>query len=523
MKKLMLTIMFAFTSVALFAQIPVTFQVNMGYQIRHSLWATTDSVVIRGDFQYDAGDTANKGGWAGYHFLMQPRSSGDSVYILAVNMPDSDAAKTFNYKFVEVINGADNWESRSNRTFVVTSPSVTLPVVNFNDQKDTTVATVKNTVEIKVDMSSYLGTNPGQFDPSKDSLVVVGLSNWDSPPSWSVDQSTFTGNRTLQQDLIDPTLFTTTLSFYGPVGDSVEWKIKAYPDANFGNGGGYETGSNRAYHFVSDTINTQIIGPIVPTLVIYSGYTSADQNITFNVYMGNAVDYHNKLAIDPTKINFVGLKGGVPAIGNWAGSWTVSDTVDGPTYVDTISTFKVLHKVSADVWSITQKFPAGTPAGSFEFKFGCDYPGVDTVNSGSTYLDNEMGFGVNHVWTLQLNPPSTPTVLNFIFGTQDSVGQLPTGIKKADNLLPKTFSLSQNYPNPFNPSTIIRYSVPKAQVVTIKVYNMLGQEVATLLNNMQNPGNYEVNFNANNLASGVYFYTLSAGNFKSVKKMMLLK
>jgi len=523
MKKLMLTIMFAFASVALFAQIPVTFQVNMGYQIRHSLWATTDSVVIRGDFQYDAGDTANKGGWAGYHFLMQPRATGDSVYILAASFPDSDAAKTFNYKFVEVINGADNWEntaSGGNRTFTVTSPSVTLPIVNFSDQKDTLIATVKNIVEFKVDMSSYLGTAPGQFDPSKDSLVVMGLSNWGG---WSPDPTTFSGNRTLQQDIIDPTLFTTTLTFYGPVGDSTAWKIKAYPDANFGNGGGYELGSNRWYYFVSDTTNTQVVGPIVPSLIIYAGSITGDENITFNVYMGTAVDFHNKIAIDPTKINFVGIKGGVPPIGNWGGTWTVSDTVDGPTYVDTISTFKVLHKVSADVWSITQKFPKGTPAGSFEFKFGCDYPGVDTVNSGSTYLDNEMGFGVNHAWTLQTDPPSTPTVLNYIFGTQDSVATLPTGIKKADNLLPKTFSLSQNYPNPFNPSTIIKYSVPKAQVVTIKVYNMLGQEVATLLNNQQNPGNYEINFNASRLASGVYFYTLNAGNFNAVKKMILLK
>ena len=85
------------------------------------------------------------------------------------------------------------------------------------------------------------------------------------------------------------------------------------------------------------------------------------------------------------------------------------------------------------------------------------------------------------------------------------------------------FELSQNYPNPLTPSTIIKYSVPKGQLGTLKVYNMLGQEVATLVNNQQNAGNYEVTFNADRLASGIYFYTLNAGNFVSTKKMILLK
>ena len=524
MKKIMLTLMFAFASISLFAgtTVPVVFQVNMGYQIRHNLWnPATDSVVIRGDFEHVVDTSASN--WSGVNFLMTPRSTGDSVYILAVNFPVADTGTTFNYKFVEEIAGNANWEntaSGNNRSFKLVIAGVNLALVNFSDQVDVSTPTVKNIAEFQVDMSSYLGSNPGQFDPSKDSIVIMGLSNWGG---WSPDPNTFSGNRTLQPSLLNPSLYTTILTFYGPVGDSTAWKIKAYPDANFGNGGGYETGSNRWYYFVADTVHTNVLSPIVPPLVIYSGSVAASQNIIFNVYMGNAVDFHNKTKIDPTKINFVGMKGGVPAIGNWAGSWTVSDTVDGPTYADTISTFKVLHKVSANVWSITQKFPAGTPAGTFEFKFGCDYPGVDTVNSGSTYLDNEMGFGINHSWTLQIQPPTTPTQLNFIFGTQDSVATLPTGIKQVDNNLPKSFSLSQNYPNPFNPTTIIKYSVPKAQVVTIKVYNMLGQEVATLLNSQQNPGNYEINFNANRLASGIYFYSLNTANFSSTKKMILLK
>ena len=88
---------------------------------------------------------------------------------------------------------------------------------------------------------------------------------------------------------------------------------------------------------------------------------------------------------------------------------------------------------------------------------------------------------------------------------------------------PGTYSLSQNYPNPFNPTTMIKYSVPERNQVTIKIYNVLGSQVATLVNEVKPAGSYEVNFNASNLSSGVYYYTISAGKFTSTKKMILMK
>jgi len=88
---------------------------------------------------------------------------------------------------------------------------------------------------------------------------------------------------------------------------------------------------------------------------------------------------------------------------------------------------------------------------------------------------------------------------------------------------PVEFSLSQNYPNPFNPSTVIKYSVAKAGIVSLKVFNTLGQQVANLVNEVKAPGNYEVNFNAGNLSSGVYLYEIKAGEFNVTKKMLLLK
>ena len=88
---------------------------------------------------------------------------------------------------------------------------------------------------------------------------------------------------------------------------------------------------------------------------------------------------------------------------------------------------------------------------------------------------------------------------------------------------PLSFQLKQNYPNPFNPSTKISYSIPQQENVTLKVYDLLGKEVATLLNEEKPAGNYEIDFNASSLSSGVYLYKIQAGSYVESKKMTLLR
>jgi hypothetical protein len=98
-----------------------------------------------------------------------------------------------------------------------------------------------------------------------------------------------------------------------------------------------------------------------------------------------------------------------------------------------------------------------------------------------------------------------------------------SAIEKYEDRIPKEFTLYQNHPNPFNPSTKIKYSLPKPETVKIEVYNIIGQKIKTLLNKPMPAGHHEVEFNGQNLSSGVYLYRIEAGAWQDVKKMVLIK
>jgi hypothetical protein len=129
--------------------------------------------------------------------------------------------------------------------------------------------------------------------------------------------------------------------------------------------------------------------------------------------------------------------------------------------------------------------------------------GYETVN-GNAVLNYGSGFHLDSV--------------NFILDTAKLVN-----IVKIENVIPENFTLYQNFPNPFNPSTVIRYSLRVNGIVTLKVFDLLGREVTTLVNEKQNPGTYSVEFNASSLSSGVYFYQLNAAGFTDAKRMLLIK
>jgi hypothetical protein len=146
-----------------------------------------------------------------------------------------------------------------------------------------------------------------------------------------------------------------------------------------------------------------------------------------------------------------------------------------------------------------------------------------TSDGGNTWLkqSNPSTSSLRSVWFTDANNGTAVGDYGTLLRTTNGG---VTFIGKDNNITnPKEFILSQNYPNPFNPNTTINYSLPKQSNVKIKVYNILGKEILTLVNENKPQGNYSVEFNANNLSSGVYFYILSTGQFTQVKKMILIK
>ena len=151
--------------------------------------------------------------------------------------------------------------------------------------------------------------------------------------------------------------------------------------------------------------------------------------------------------------------------------------------------------------------------------------GSGNSNSPKNYLfiDN-----LAHAHNLTLNPGNE--VIQYRLKQIDFDGRYEySNIAEVKVEAPKQFALEQNYPNPFNPTTTIKYSIPSLETTrrlvstTLKIYDILGREVATIVNEQKAPGTYEVKFNASELASGVYFYKLSAGSFSLSKKMNIIK
>jgi hypothetical protein len=130
-------------------------------------------------------------------------------------------------------------------------------------------------------------------------------------------------------------------------------------------------------------------------------------------------------------------------------------------------------------------------------------------------------------WNDLDNSPIKILIDNGNDGTIDDsmfVDNQPTNVnEKYTSTMPDKFRLHQNYPNPFNPTTTISFDLPEQSHVTLKVYNILGQEIATLINEVKQAGSYKETFDASSLSSGVYIYKLSAGTYTSSKKMILIK
>lgn len=187
-----------------------------------------------------------------------------------------------------------------------------------------------------------------------------------------------------------------------------------------------------------------------------------------------------------------------------------------------------LYAITGNVDLDQYELPPAPPEGMFDIRFSSGRIAEDINSSVQSILFS----GIEHPFTLRAEnidiklQDESGIQINAILKSGEEIVINDVNINKlmvSGELVPAKYELEQNYPNPFNPTTTIKYSIAKQGNVSLKVYDMLGSEVATLVNEEKPVGVYEINFNASNLASGIYFYKIQAGSFVETKKMIFLK
>ncbi len=228
------------------------------------------------------------------------------------------------------------------------------------------------------------------------------------------------------------------------------------------------------------------------------------QRVGFNVLTrdGAAMNGFNVKFQATTQTSLTGFV----TTGTWftgfSGTYTVPAT--GLQYIDMTSPYFVWNGTSNLLVEICYDNSAYTAYSTV----------ASTAATGMTwgyYTDNSTGCTMTG-GSAQAPRPNTCFVMSPV-----------SGITPVGNVLPKEYSLSQNYPNPFNPVTKINFALPKQGMVTLKIYDVLGREVRTLVNEVKSAGNFSVDFNASEFSSGVYFYKLESNGFSDIKRMMLIK
>ncbi|NNJ54004.1 MAG: T9SS type A sorting domain-containing protein, partial [Ignavibacteriaceae bacterium] len=256
--------------------------------------------------------------------------------------------------------------------------------------------------------------------------------------------------------------------------------------------------------------------------------------IAGSVY-GYAGSYHIALTIDPGKGYWIKsladgqliipgpFTGAPPKLAiieeNW-GKITLTDY--------TGKSFK-LYSASGELNLDDYELPPPPPAGVFDVRFGSQRF-VEDLSSGNNTIDFT---GVEYPVKIKVEGISlklqdvSGKIINLELHTDEEVLIVDNLINRlivhSNGSIPTKYSLEQNYPNPFNSNTIIKYGVTERTFVELRIYDILGREVELLVNEEQNEGYYELTYNASQLASGIYFYSLSAGSFSETKKMILLR
>ena len=478
MRKLFYVLFALFIANMAYAQ-TVEFQLNMSIKAKKGVFnPATDSVHICGNFN-GWNTTADK--------LTDPDM--DSIYTVTIDT--FAVGDQLAFKFLM---NADGWEADPNREYTVPAGSSVYYAYFDRDSIYSTPKAISVTFQCNMEFEKV----SGRFDPSTDTLTARGDFN-----GWS--------GTDIMEPGLDPNIYELTYTDTLGVGESVNYKF-AYMT---GAGTTWESGDNRVLTISqADYDNGYASALRVFNDLTLSTITNAACTIKFVTYMEGAINANTGTEFGT--ITNVALCGAVAPLA-WPGAgWPNSDSTlviwmyDDGTHGD--------ETAGDNYWSADVTFPPFSPL-DIEYKHGANWG--DVASTGGN--DNENSVGTNHHIILDPHTVGGTVVDSFgVMGTHLIQNEV-LGIKNVSSNVPDNYSLSQNYPNPFNPTTMIRFSVKNEGNVSLKVYNLIGQLVATLVNENKPAGTYEYNFDASKLSSGIYFYTIKAGDFTATKKMILMK
>jgi len=472
-----------------------------------------------GDFDRAANNVFVAGSFTDWQngAIIMTDDDGDSVFTITVS--DSITSNEFIYfKFTwapdDTMSDAGTWESLAdNREFFVLDENNEFTAF-WNDVDPDASTLVDGNIFFEIDMS--VANELGVFDPTVDSVQIRGSFNgWgDSDPPRSK----------LIRDAIDP----------------LAW----YLDVSFSQ---YEKNSQQAYKFFikNPEGNTQFSNtgwevPIGNTLgsdrnrpIEFLGEETQEAPITYwgNIHtdwvIPEGTTVETEFSIDMTFATVADSQGSNPVFDPnadtvyWIPRQPLYYAING---LEWTTDQRILELTDSD-GDMVYKGTLTTVGPAFN---GFLYNYAFVSSTGFTQEDGGQGGA-----RVRFIGQSAPRVfdspwempLDVWSNSEKPEEEGPSGLVSVQSLdlVANKFSLDQNYPNPFNPTTQIRFSIPNSDVVTLKIYSLLGQEVQTLINEDMNAGSYEIDFNASSLASGLYFYTLTSGNFISTKKMILLK
>jgi len=237
-------------------------------------------------------------------------------------------------------------------------------------------------------------------------------------------------------------------------------------------------------------------------------------NVVFTVSQTAGIVYTVTATDNTTPANLTGTSGNITAKAGDASKYLVTSSSDNPTVGTNVTITAQLTDQYGNSIGTSEKTVTWTKTGT-----------------GGSFSSPTSTTNVNGIATVTFTVSQTASTIHTVTATdntlltgtsEDIVTEAIVGINELVDI-PTHYELNQNYPNPFNPTTTINYSIPKSSFVTIKIYDVLGKEAVTLVNENKPVGNYRVHFNAGKFVSGVYFYRMQAGDFVQTKKIILLK